>query len=215
MPSLVEYAQILACHSSLSPSAIFLDQESRCAQQNGKAIYGRYECYPGIPLPWSLSIQEDPRGTLNSATAHGLRPSGALFNNVSLKNPLRIIIQLKKPSQIPRFPIHHNQLPRHLSLPLPLIRGRVPDLGRLNMKPFKHPPNVWMVVDAYHHLPLTPPHKISHALVIFKREVHTVPRRLPVRRVHVVEGMWPVVALCALKPRQVFNVGAGKALPGG
>ncbi len=86
------------------------------------------------------------------------------------------------------------------SLRLPLIGGRVPDLGRLKMKPFKHPPNVRVVVDADHHLPLTTPHKISHALVVFEREVDAVPRRLPVRRVHVVEGVWPVVALCTLKP---------------
>ncbi|KMN16869.1 hypothetical protein TU85_24785 [Pseudomonas helleri] len=71
-----------------------------------------------------------------------------------------------------------------------------------------------MVVDADHHLAFAAPHKVGHKLVVFKREVHTVPSGLPVRWVHVVEGVRPVVALCALKPGQVFDIGAGQALPG-
>ena len=66
------------------------------------------------------------------------------------------------------------------------------------MKPRKHPPNVRVVVDADHHLAFAAPHKVSHALVVFKREVDAVASSLLVRRVHVVEGVRPVVALCAL-----------------
>ena len=93
----------------------------------------------------------------------------------------------KKTAQSIHLPIHKNQLPRHLRLPLPLIRGGVPDLGRLKMKPFKYPPNVRMIVDTDHHLSFAAPHKVGHAFVVFKREVHAVASGLPVRRVHVVE----------------------------
>ena len=115
----------------------------------------------------------------------------------------------KKPSQITRHPVHHYQLTRHLSLPLPLIRGRVPDLGALKMKPFKHPPNVRMVVDADHHLAFAATHKDGHALVVFKRKFDAIACGLPVGRIHVMEGVRPVVTLCAFKPWQILNVGAG------
>ena len=83
------------------------------------------------------------------------------------------------------------------------------------MKPRKHPPNIRMVVDADHHLAFAASHKISHALIVFKREVHAVASGLPVRWIHVVEGVRPVVALGAFQPRQVLDVGAGQSLPGG
>ena len=83
------------------------------------------------------------------------------------------------------------------------------------MKPIKHSPDVRVVVDADHHLAFATPHKVSHPLVIFKREVHSVSSGLPVRRVHVVEDVRAVVALCALKPGEIFDVGPGQTLPGG
>ena len=88
----------------------------------------------------------------------------------------------------------------HLISALPLISGRIPNLNRLKIKPFKYTPNVRMIVDADHHLAFAAAHKVSHALVVFKREVHAVSSGLPLRRVHVVEGVRAVVTLCTLKP---------------
>ena len=76
--------------------------------------------------------------------------------------------------------IHNNQLARNLSLPLPLIRGRVLGLDRLKMNPLNNPLNVRVVVDADHHFAFTVPHEVSHALVVFKREIHSVTSCLPV-----------------------------------
>ena len=83
------------------------------------------------------------------------------------------------------------------------------------MKTVEHLPNVRMVIDANHHPPFAAPHKISHALVVFKREVNSVASGLPVRRVHVVEGVGTVVAFGAFEPGEVFDVGTGQTLPGG
>ena len=58
---------------------------------------------------------------------------------------------------------------------LPLIRSRAPDLGHLKMKPLKYPSNVRMVVDADHYFAFAAAHKVSHALVVFEREVYAVP----------------------------------------
>jgi len=55
-----------------------------------------------------------------------------------------------------------------------------------------------MVVDADHHLALATSHKVGHALVVLKRKVDAIALCLPVRRVHVVEGVGPVVALGAV-----------------
>ena len=100
---------------------------------------------------------------------------------LSARHQSRAAHGLEQFSQCRRFPVYDYQLATHISLPLPLIRGRIPNLGRLKMKPFKHPPNVRMVVDADHHLAFAAPHKVSHALVVFKREVHAVASGLPVR----------------------------------
>jgi len=104
--------------------------------------------------------------------------------------------------------------PATSAFPLSLIRRRIPNIQRLKMKPGKHPPNIRMVIDADHHLALTPAHEVGHALVVFKREVDAVARRLPVRRVHVMEGVGSVVAFGAVEPGEVFDVRACEALPG-
>lgn len=57
------------------------------------------------------------------------------------------------------------------------------------MKAIEHPPNVWVVVDANHHLPFAATRESGHALIVFKRKIHAIAGRLPVRRIHVVEGM--------------------------
>jgi hypothetical protein len=79
----------------------------------------------------------------------------------------------------------------------------------------KHTPYVWVVVDADHHLALAATHEVGHSLVVLEWKVNAVAGGLPVRRVHVVEGLGTVVAFSAFKPREVFDVSTGQTLPGG
>jgi len=79
----------------------------------------------------------------------------------------------------------------------------------------KHTPNVRMVVDAYHYLAFAAAHEVSHPLIVLERKVHPIAGGLPVRRVHVVEGVGTVVAFGAFKPREIFDVGTRQTLPGG
>ena len=83
------------------------------------------------------------------------------------------------------------------------------------MKTFKHAADVRVVVDADHHFAFTPTHEVGHPLIVLKRKVHAITSGLPVRRIHVVEGVGTVVAFGAFKPGKVFDVGAGQALPRG
>jgi len=83
------------------------------------------------------------------------------------------------------------------------------------MEALEHTADVRMIVDADHHLAFAAVHKVSHPLVIFEREVDSVAGGLPVRWVHVMEGVGTVVAFSAFKPGKIFDVGAGQALPGG
>lgn len=83
------------------------------------------------------------------------------------------------------------------------------------MEAFKHAADVRVIVDADHHLAFTAAHEVGHLLVVLERKVHAVAGALPVRRVHVVEGMNAVVTFSAFKPGEVFHVGAGQALPRG
>jgi len=72
-----------------------------------------------------------------------------------------------------------------------------------------------MVVNADHHLTFATAHEVGHPFIVLERKVHAVPGSLPVRRVHVMEGMGAVVTFSAFKPGEVFDVGAGQALPSG
>jgi len=72
-----------------------------------------------------------------------------------------------------------------------------------------------MIVNAYHHLASTATHEVDHPLIVLERKIHAVTGGLPVRRVHVMERVRPVVAFGAVKPREVFDVGTRQALPGG
>ncbi|MNC78477.1 hypothetical protein D3C75_1306960 [compost metagenome] len=72
-----------------------------------------------------------------------------------------------------------------------------------------------MVVNADHHPALATAHEVGHAFVVLKRKVHAVAGGLPIRRVHVMEGVGSVIAFGAFQPRQIFHVGTGQALPGG
>ena len=77
------------------------------------------------------------------------------------------------------------------------------------------PGKVVLVVDADHHFAFAAAHEVGHPLVVLERKVHSVAGGLPVRRIHVVEGMGAVVAFSAFKPGKVFDAGAGQALPSG
>lgn len=83
------------------------------------------------------------------------------------------------------------------------------------MEPLEDSPNVRMVVDADHDLPFATSHELGDALIVFKGKIHAIACRLPVRRIHVVKGVGTVVALSAVQPRKVLNVGAGQPLPSG
>jgi len=75
--------------------------------------------------------------------------------------------------------------------------------------------NIRMVVNAHHDLTLTAAHEIGHSLVLLERKIHTIAGGLPVRRIHVEERVHSIVALGAIEPGQVLDVGAGEALPRG
>ncbi len=83
------------------------------------------------------------------------------------------------------------------------------------MKALEHPTDVWVIVNADHHLAFATAHELGHPFVVLEWEVNAIAGGLPVRRVHVVEGVGTVIALSAFKPGEVFDVGAGQALPGG
>lgn len=81
------------------------------------------------------------------------------------------------------------------------------------MKLCEYTPDVRMIVDADHHLALAAPHEVGHPLVLFERKSDTVAGGLPLRRIHVMEGVHPVITLRALKPGEVFNKGHRQPLP--
>jgi hypothetical protein len=83
------------------------------------------------------------------------------------------------------------------------------------MESLKHSPDVWVIIDANYYLAFAAAHEGSHALVILERKVHSIADSLPVRRVHVMKGIDAVVALGALEPGKIFDVGARQALPSG
>lgn len=95
-----------------------------------------------------------------------------------------------------------------------LVRRSVPYVHSLKVKPLKYSPDIRVIVDAHHHLPSATSHELGHPLVVFEGEIHTIACGLPVRRVHVMEGVRPVVAFGAFKPAQVLDVGTRQPLPG-
>ena len=114
---------------------------------------------------------------------------------------------LKQPFQRLLLPIHDDQLPHHLRLPMPLTHVRVASLGRLKVKAFKYTLNIRVVVDSDHHFAFAAMHEGGHAFVVSKREVDAAPCRLPA-------GGGPCNGTCApggsvqrIQPRQVFDIG--------
>lgn len=83
------------------------------------------------------------------------------------------------------------------------------------MEAFEHTADVRMIVDADHHLSFAPAHEVGHPFVVLKRKVDAIAGGLPVRRIHVMEGVGTVVAFRTFKPGEIFDVGAGQALPRG
>lgn len=112
-----------------------------------------------------------------------------------------------------RLPVHDHQLASDLGRALSLVGVAVADIQALHMEAFEHPADIWMVIDADHYLPLAAAHEVGHPLVLFEQEVHAVALGLPVRRVHVMKGVRAIVALNALKPRQILNIGSRQPLP--
>lgn len=113
------------------------------------------------------------------------------------------------------IPVHDHQFTANLTLSLPLVRYGVPDVHHLKVKPLKHPPDIRVIVDADHHLAFAAARKVGHALIVLERTFHAIAGGMPVRRVQVVKGMGTVVTFSTFKPGEIFDVGAGQALPGG
>lgn len=80
------------------------------------------------------------------------------------------------------------------------------------MEAIEDAPDVRVIVDADHHLALTPAHEVGHALILLEKEIHAIAGGLPVRRVHVEERVRSIIAFGASEPGQVLDVGAGEAL---
>lgn len=83
------------------------------------------------------------------------------------------------------------------------------------MESIENTANIRVIVDAHHDLAFASAHELSHPLILFEREIDPVAGGLPVRRVHVEEGVRSIVALRTVEPRQILDVGAGQPLPGG
>lgn len=83
------------------------------------------------------------------------------------------------------------------------------------METVKSSPDVWLIVDADPHPVLATTHEVGHALVFHERKIYAIACGLPVRRVHVKEHVRSIIALGAVEPRQILDVGAGEALPRG
>ena len=127
---------------------------------------------------------------------------------------LRIHILRGDRSSHQGLPVHDRQLARHRRLPFPGIGGAVTNIHRFQAEAIEHPPDIWVIVDAYHGLALASPHEFGHPLVLLQTKFPAVPSCLPVRRIHIVKGVRPIVFFGALQPGQVLNAGSGKTLPG-
>lgn len=94
---------------------------------------------------------------------------------------------------------------------LPAAANVVLDASRIHLEACKHTPNIGVVIQAQDGLALQPGHQLGHLLVLLKLKFHAIAGCLPVRRVQVKQSVWPVVALHAFIPVQVFNIGTGQA----
>lgn len=83
------------------------------------------------------------------------------------------------------------------------------------MEAVKGSPDIRVVVDTDHHPTLAPAHEVGHTLVLLERKIHAIASGLPIRRVHVEKCVRSIIALGAIEPGQVLDVGACEALPRG
>ena len=133
------------------------------------------------------------------------------LNTDSLYEP----VKSKQVAQTTRKPVHDDQLSCFFRPTDMHVGVTVADIQALIMEATEHSSNIRLIIDTDHHPALASPHKLSHALVLLEREVHTIASGLPVEWIHVEERMRSIVALGTVEPGQVLDVGTGEALPRG
>ena len=105
--------------------------------------------------------------------------------------------------QLRRRPVHDNQLPGNLCFALTLVGRRVANINALKVEAIESTANIWVIVDAHHHLTFASAHEFRHALILVERKVDSVASGLPVRRIHVEKSVISIVTLGAIEPRPV------------
>ncbi len=78
----------------------------------------------------------------------------------------------------------------------------------------EHFPDIWMVINADHRPALDVSHQAGHLDILLPFKRNAVALGLPVRRIHVKEGVGAIVAAQAFLPGEVLDVGAGEAQVG-
>lgn len=63
-----------------------------------------------------------------------------------------------------------------------VIGNTIANIQRIKVKALEHAANVWVIVDAEHHLAFAAAHESGHPLVALKRKVNAVTGGLPIRR---------------------------------
>lgn len=114
---------------------------------------------------------------------------------------------LKQSAHYPRLVICDYQFSALLSLPV-IVRYAVFDAQIMHGKAVKHPPDIRVIVDADHGFALDATEYLGHFLVLLPAKWHAVSLGLPVRRIHIEEGVGAIVAADAVLPGEVFHRGA-------
>lgn len=158
-------------------------------------------------------------GLVTASTAESAyRQRGVLFHicNIEIRSQsIPAPRTLEQCSQLLWLPIHDHQLTPNLRFSLALVAVAVANTQCLEVETSEHTADVRVIVNTDHHPTFAAPHEIGHSLVIVERKIYAVAGGLPVRGIHVVEGVGTVVAFGAFQPGQVFDVRAGQALPSG
>lgn len=95
----------------------------------------------------------------------------------------------EKPAKRGGLPVHNYQLACRVGCTAVLVGAGVANVQTLHMEASKRLTNIRVVVDAHHHPALAAPHKVGHGQVLLEREGNAVALGLPVRLVHVMEGV--------------------------
>lgn len=101
------------------------------------------------------------------------------------------------------------QLTSESGFALSRICGAIADIQRLKPTPFKHSPDIRVIVDANHHFALACPNEVGNSLVFIKAKLGPVPLVFQYWVGHIVKGMGPILLLGALQPRKILDVCAG------